>query len=49
MRNKDIALALGISEETVQVHVRNIVTKLNARDRTTAVDVALDRGIIHRW
>ena len=49
MRNKDIARSLGISEETVQVHVRNIVTKLNARDRITAVDVALDRGIIHRW
>jgi len=49
MRNKDIARTLGISEETVQVHVRNIVTKLNARDRTTAVDVALHRGIIHRW
>lgn len=46
-RNKDIAEVLGISEETVQVHVRNILFKLKVRDRTGAINVALRRGIIH--
>jgi two-component system NarL family response regulator len=47
LRNKEIAGSLGLSEETVQVHVRNILSKLNAPDRTAAVNVALRRGIIH--
>jgi two-component system NarL family response regulator len=47
MRNKEIAAALGISEETAQVHVKNILAKLDAKDRTAAVNVALKRGIIH--
>lgn len=47
LRNRDIALRLGISEETVHVHVRNILTKLNVSDRTGAITVALRRGIIH--
>jgi two-component system NarL family response regulator len=47
MRNKEIAAALGISDETVQVHIRSILTKLDAQDRTAAVNVALRRGIIH--
>jgi DNA-binding NarL/FixJ family response regulator len=47
MRNKEIAAALGISEETAQVHVKNILSKLNVKDRTAAVSVALRRGIIH--
>lgn len=47
MRNKEIAAALGISGETVQVHMRSILTKLDAQDRTAAVNVALRRGIIH--
>ena len=47
MRNKEIAAALGISEDTAEVHVRNIFTKLNVRDRTAAAVVALRRGIIH--
>jgi two-component system NarL family response regulator len=47
MRNKEIAAALGISEETAQVHVKNILAKLDAKDRTAAVNVALRRGIIH--
>jgi DNA-binding NarL/FixJ family response regulator len=46
-RNKDIAEVLGISEETVQVHVRNILFKLKVRDRTGAINVAIRRGIIH--
>ena len=47
MRNKEIAAALGISEETAQVHVKNILGKLDVKDRTAAVNVALRRGIIH--
>ncbi len=47
MRNKEIAVSLGISEETVQVHVKNILAKLEVQDRTAAVNVALRRGIIH--
>jgi two-component system, NarL family, response regulator len=46
MRNKEIAVALRISEETVQVHVKNIFAKLRVNDRTAAVAVALRRGII---
>jgi DNA-binding NarL/FixJ family response regulator len=47
MRNKEIAVALGISEETVQVHVKKILAKFNVQDRTAAVSVAIRRGIIH--
>jgi DNA-binding NarL/FixJ family response regulator len=47
MRNKEVAAALDVSEETVQVHVKNIFTKLTVNDRTAAVNVALRRGIIH--
>jgi DNA-binding NarL/FixJ family response regulator len=47
MRNKEIAATLGISEETAQVHVKNILSKLKVKDRTAAVSVALRRGIIH--
>ena len=47
MRNKEIAGALGISEETVQVHVRNILAKLGVNDRTAAVAAAFRRGIVH--
>lgn len=47
MRNKEIAYALGISQETGHVHVRNILAKLGVKDRSGAVNVALKRGIIH--
>lgn len=46
-RNKDIAERLTISEETVKVHVKHIMEKLAASDRTQAVSIALRRGIIH--
>lgn len=46
-RNKEIAASLSISEETVEVHMKNIFTKLGVHDRTAAVYVALRRGIIH--
>jgi DNA-binding NarL/FixJ family response regulator len=47
LRNKEVADALGITEETAKVHVRNIFNKLNVKDRTAAVTLALRRGIIH--
>lgn len=46
-RNKDIAAQLSISEETVKVHVKHVMEKLAANDRTQAVSIALRRGIIH--
>ena len=44
--NKRIAALLGISAETVKTHVRSILIKLGAKDRTHAVTIALKRGII---
>jgi len=45
-RNRDIAQRLFISEETIKVHVKHIMEKLGAGDRTQAVTIALRRGII---
>lgn len=47
LSNKDIAAALGISEETAKVHARNIRAKLGVSDRTAAVTTAIKRGILH--
>ena len=44
--NKMIAAHLAISEETVKAHMRSILSKLGANDRTHAVTIALKRGII---
>jgi DNA-binding CsgD family transcriptional regulator len=46
-RNIDIAGLLFISEETVKGHVKHIMGKLGAKDRTEAVAIAIRRGIIH--
>jgi len=46
-RNKEMAAELGISEETVKVHVKNVLAKLHVSDRSAAVAVAARRGIIH--
>ena len=46
LRDKEIAEAIGISENTVYVHMKNILAKLGARDRTAAVRAAVHRGII---
>jgi DNA-binding NarL/FixJ family response regulator len=46
-RNRDIADLLHISEETVKVHVKHIMDKLGAKDRTQAIAIALRRGIVH--
>jgi len=45
-RNRDIAAQLFISEETVKVHIKHIMEKLGASDRTQAVVIAVRRGII---
>jgi DNA-binding NarL/FixJ family response regulator len=45
-RNREVAQKLAISEETVKMHVRNIMVKLNANDRTHAVTIAVRRGFI---
>jgi DNA-binding NarL/FixJ family response regulator len=47
LRNKEIGVTLGISEATIQGHVKNILAKLNVHDRTEAVTVAIRRAIIH--
>ncbi|MBM0103256.1 response regulator transcription factor [Steroidobacter sp. S1-65] len=44
--NKSIAAELGISEDTVKAHMKSILAKLDARDRTHAVVMAVKRGII---
>ena len=44
--NKVIAAQLSITEETVKGHVKNILAKLSANDRTHAVTIGLKRGII---
>ena len=44
--NKEIAAQLTITEETVKGHVKNILAKLGANDRTHAVTIGLKRGII---
>jgi DNA-binding NarL/FixJ family response regulator len=44
--NKSVALRLGLSGETVKGHVKNILGKLGARDRTHAVSLGIARGLI---
>ena len=46
-RNSEIAALLFISEETVKGHIKHIMEKLGASDRTEAVAVGIRRGIIH--
>jgi DNA-binding NarL/FixJ family response regulator len=47
MANKDIAFRLGTASGTIKMHVQNILSKLGAADRTHAVTIALERGILH--
>lgn len=44
--NKSIGVHLGIAEDTVKAHLRTILAKLDARDRTHAVAIAVKRGIL---
>jgi DNA-binding NarL/FixJ family response regulator len=45
--NRDIAEQLFISEETVKGHIKHIMEKLGAKDRTQAVSIAVRRGFLH--
>jgi DNA-binding NarL/FixJ family response regulator len=45
-RNKEIADHLAIAETTVNFHIKNLVDKLGAKDRTHAVTIAVKRGLI---
>ena len=45
-RNKQIADRLGIAETTVNFHIKNLVDKLGANDRTHAVTIAVRRGLL---
>lgn len=47
LRNKEIARVIGRTEETVKVHLKHVMAKLGASDRTEAVTLALQRGILH--
>ncbi len=47
LANKEIANRLGTASGTVKMHMQNILGKLEAEDRTHAVTIALQRGIIH--
>jgi DNA-binding NarL/FixJ family response regulator len=44
--NKEIAAALSLTEATVKSHMKNVMAKLGANDRTHAVTIALKRGFI---
>jgi DNA-binding NarL/FixJ family response regulator len=47
LRNAEIARQTSISIRTVEVHVRNIISKLGAKSRTDAVRIALEKGLIN--
>jgi two-component system, NarL family, response regulator len=47
LSNKEVARVIGRTSETVKIHLKNIFAKLDVSDRTQAVTLALDRGLIH--
>lgn len=47
MRNKEIAVALGIAEDTAKSHVRHVMAKLDVHDRSAVIGAAVHRGILH--
>jgi two-component system, NarL family, response regulator len=47
LSNREVARAVGRTEETVKIHLKNVFAKLGVADRTEAVTVALARGLIH--
>ncbi|NYE59487.1 DNA-binding NarL/FixJ family response regulator [Duganella sp. 1224] len=49
LSNRAIGDKLGISEETVKSYMRTVMTKLGANDRTHAVTICLQRGLLDTW
>jgi DNA-binding CsgD family transcriptional regulator len=47
MRNKEIAIALDVTEHTARMHVKNLLGKPRLNDRAGAIAVAFKRGFIH--
>ena len=47
LSNKEVARAIGRTDETVKIHLKNMFTKLDVADRTEAVTVGITRGLIH--
>ena len=47
LSNREVATAIGRTDETVKLHLKNIFAKLGVSDRTEAVTVAIARGILH--
>jgi two-component system, NarL family, response regulator len=47
LRDKDIARVIGRTEHTAKIHVKSILAKLGAADRTEAVSIAIVRGYLH--
>jgi DNA-binding NarL/FixJ family response regulator len=47
LSNKQVAHAIGRTDETVKIHLKSVFAKLNVADRTEAVTVAITRGLIH--
>jgi DNA-binding NarL/FixJ family response regulator len=47
LANKDIALAIGRTDETVKIHLKSVFAKLKVATRTEAVRVAVSRGLVH--
>ena len=47
LRNKEIGAELGITEGTVEQHLKRVFAKLQVHDRTAALTVAIRRGIVH--
>ena len=47
LSNKQVARAIGRTDETVKIHLKNMFVKLGVADRTEAVTIALARGLIH--
>jgi DNA-binding NarL/FixJ family response regulator len=47
MSNRQVGEHLGIAEKTVRIHVSHVLEKLGAADRTQAVIIAFQRGIVH--
>ena len=47
LRNRQIAEIIGRTEETVKAHLKHVMAKLGVEDRTEAVTIAIQRGILH--